>query len=84
MWVIPTRTRSCFKGGALPQGGCSATEAALRAELAGLKIKELRARAAKAGATEDEIEDAIEAADTRGTLVELIVGGFMAGRWRGC
>ena len=59
-------------------------QAALRAELAGLKIKELRARAAAAGATEDAVEEAEEAADTRGTLVELIVGGFMAGRRRGC
>jgi hypothetical protein len=53
--------------------GCPPPAAALRAELEALKPSGRKKRAAAAGATEDEIEEAEDAADVVGALAELIL-----------
>ena len=45
---------------------------ALELELAGLKLKALRQRARSCGVSEELLEDADDAEDIRGTVIELI------------
>eukprot|EP01052_Picozoa_sp_SAG31_P018719 SAG31_NODE_1338_length_8731_cov_14.189643_1_plen_1748_part_10 len=51
----------------------SGNDAALRQELEGLRLKELRRRAREAGIDADELEDAIDADDPKAAVIELLM-----------
>eukprot|EP01046_Picozoa_sp_COSAG06_P038821 COSAG06_NODE_4516_length_4188_cov_1.828320_5_plen_152_part_01 len=47
--------------------------AALRSELEGLRVKELRARAKQAGVDEDALEDTTDSGDPKQAVIELLL-----------
>ena len=49
------------------------TDAPLRAELAGLRLKELRSRAKAEGAEPEQLEEAADADDPKQAVIELLV-----------
>ena len=44
-----------------------------RAELSGLRLKDLRIRAKDAGVTSDDLEDAVDADDPKSATIELLL-----------
>ena len=65
---------------ALAAGGeTDGAAAALRQELGGLRLKELRKRAKGAGVSEDELENALDSDDPKVTLIDLLVECLTAG-----
>jgi lambda repressor-like predicted transcriptional regulator len=48
--------------------------AALREELQGMRLKELRKRARAAGLTEDELDDAVDSDDPKGAVIAQLLG----------
>ena len=70
-----TRPRRCFCLSKARDGGPahSANAAALRRELEELRPSALSKRAREAGAASEDVEEALDAADPKSALIELIV-----------